>query len=192
VGSALAGHLLEAITGISFDLYCQQYIFNPLCMYSSSWRLQGLDTSRIAQPYSYDRGSYEAIGHYTFTDYPNGGLRATTRDLARFMVAYQQGGQFNNQALLKNSTVNLMLTETLVDQDNGVGLHWFTYDRAARNLWGHDGGEQGTTTMMGFNPSTGVGIVILCNATDADLETISDMLYDFGQQTTLVGEVLGC
>jgi CubicO group peptidase (beta-lactamase class C family) len=192
VGSALAGHLVEAITGISFDLYCQQYIFNPLCMYSSSWRLQGLDTSRIAQPYSYDRGSYEAIGHYTFTDYPNGGLRATTRDLARFMVAYQQGGQFNNQALLKNSTVNLMLTETLVDQDNGVGLHWFTYDRAARNLWGHDGGEQGTTTMMGFNPSTGVGIVILCNATDADLETISDMLYDFGQQTTLVGEVLGC
>ncbi|MFK7798551.1 MAG: serine hydrolase domain-containing protein [Aureispira sp.] len=192
VGAALVGHLVEAITGIPFDVYCQQYIFTPLCMNSSSWRLQGLDTSRIAQPYTYNNRAYEAIGHYTFTDYPNGGLRTTARDLARFMIAYQQGGQFNNQVLLNNSTVNLMLTETLVDQDNGIGLHWFTYDRAVRNLWGHDGAEQGTTTMMGFNPSTGVGIVVLCNATDANLDAVSDLLYDFGQHTTLTGNALGC
>lgn len=192
VGSALIGHLVEAITGMPFDSYCQQYIFNPLCMNASSWRLGGLDTSRIAQPYAYNNGTYNAIGHYTFTDYPNGGLRATARDLTRFMIAYQQGGQFNNQVLLNNSTVDLMLTEALVDQDNGVGLHWFTYDRATRNLWGHDGGEQGTTTMMGFNPSTGVGIVVLCNATDADLDAISNELYDFGQHTTLTGTALGC
>lgn len=192
VGSALAGYLVEAISGVDFDTYCQNNIFQPLCMNASAWKLHGLDTTTIAQPYTYENGAYEAIGHYTFTDYPNGGLRTTTRDLARFMVAYQQGGQFNGQRILKASTIQLMHTEAFVDQENGVGLHWFTYNRGGSNLWGHDGGEQGTTTMMGFNKSTDIGIIILCNATDAELEELTQQLYDFAKNSSAQGTALGC
>lgn len=192
VGAALVGHLVEVISGVDFDTYCQNNLFQPLCMNASSWRLNGLDTSTIAQPYDFENGAYQAIGHYTFTDYPNGGLRSTTKDLARFMVAYQQGGQFNGQSILKASTIALMHTEALVDQENGVGLHWFTYDRGDRNLWGHDGGEQGTTTMMGFNKSTGIGIIILCNATDAELDELTYQLYDFVENSSAQGTALGC
>lgn len=193
VGAALVGHLVETITGVDFDVYCNNNIFQPSCMNASSWKLNGLDTTKIAQPYEYENGNFEAIGHYSFTDYPNGGLRATASDLARFVVAYQQGGQYNGQSILKTSTVDLMLTEYLVDGENGVGLHWFTYDRADRNLWGHDGGEKGTTTMMGFNKATGIGVVILCNATDADLDEIMKMAYDFvADNDALSGTRLGC
>jgi CubicO group peptidase (beta-lactamase class C family) len=192
VGTALVGYLVARISGMDFDVYCQNNIFQPLCMRSSSWRLNSLDTSSIAQPYDYSNGNFNPIGHYTFTDYPNGGLRTTTRDLTRFMLAYQQQGQFNGQRLLKATTIDQMLTEHLVDGENGVGWHWFTYDRQDRNIWGHDGGEEGTTTMMGFNKSTGVGVVILCNGTDVDLDYLLEEAYDYGTNTSSTGTALGC
>ena len=82
-GSALIGLLVEEISGVDFNTYCKQNIFNPLGMSNTYWRLDEI-TQTIVQPYDYDEGEYEAIEHYTFTDYPNGGLRSTGEDMFKF------------------------------------------------------------------------------------------------------------
>ncbi len=49
--AALLGYLVEAITNMSFEKYCQNSIFVPLGMHETSWFLANLDKKHIAIPY---------------------------------------------------------------------------------------------------------------------------------------------
>jgi CubicO group peptidase (beta-lactamase class C family) len=179
IGSALIGLLVENISEQDFDEYCQQHIFDPLEMNNTFWSLDKvLATDRtIVQPYNYEDGQYQTIEHYTFTDYPNGGLRSTSEDLFRFLQIFLQTNTSNTLQILKPATVAEMLQLQISHIDSTMGLHIFTFDQS-NNLWGHDGGEDGTTTILAFNPVTQVGIIILTNMSDVDLDDIFDEAYD--------------
>lgn len=177
-GSALMAVLVEQISGMSFNEYCKQHIFIPLQMTNTSWRLDEI-TQTIVQPYKYTNNQFEAIDHYTFTDYPNGGLRSTAQDLSTFFGAFTLDGTVNNYELLKAQTISEMLTPQIPSIDNEVGLHIFQMEKD-NNLWGHDGGEQGTSTLVAFNSSTKVGAIILTNREDMDLDDILIEAYLLG------------
>lgn len=178
-GAALIAVLVEEISDIDFNTYCKQNIFAPLGMTNTFWRLDEI-SQPIVQPYKRSFGRYKAIEHYTFTDYPNGGLRSNTQDMFRFLSAFVQNGTFNNYQLLKSETVNSIITPQIPSIDNEVGLHMFLLD-SDNNLWGHDGGEQGVVTIMAFNPNTQIGALIFANQGNANLENILSEAYKFGQ-----------
>lgn len=177
-GSALIGVLVEELSGTNFNSYCKQNIFQPLGMNNTFWRLDEINQT-IVTPYDYD-GQWTKHEHYTFTDYPNGGLRSTVRDMHQLATAMLQGGQANGHQLLQASTVDRMLRPQISDIDNQVGLHYFVMNQA-NNLWGHDGGEQGVATIMGWNKETGTGAIILTNQGEADLDNVLTQAYLFGQ-----------
>lgn len=178
IGAALIGLLVEEIADMDFSEYCKQHIFTPLGMTNTSWKLGEIDQT-IVQPYDYANGQYEAIEHYTFTDYPNGGLRSTADDMFQFLSAYAQQGKANNYQLLKASTIEKMTTLQIPNLSEDMGLHLFLMDEQA-SLWGHDGGEQGVATIMAFNPSTQVGAIILTNQGEADLDDLLLEAYEMG------------
>ena len=177
-GNALIGLLVEQISGMDFNTYCKQNIFNPLNMNNTFWRL-GEISQPIVKPYNYTNGQFEPIQHYTFSDYPNGGLRSTGIDLHKFLSAFVQNGISNNYQLLNTNTINSMATSQISSLDNEVGLHLFLLN-TENNLWGHDGGEQGVSTIMAFNPETKVGAIILTNQGEVDLDEILIETYKFG------------
>ncbi|MBC8345768.1 MAG: beta-lactamase family protein [Candidatus Marinimicrobia bacterium] len=177
VGNALIGLLVEEISGMDFNDYCKQNIFIPLGMTETFWRLDEISQT-IVQPYIFN-GQYEGIQHYTFTDYPNGGLRSTARDLYKFLKAYLNNGNANNYQLLNQSTINEMLTLQIPSLNNTMGLHMYRLN-ASNELWGHDGSEQGVATIMAYNPNTKVGAIILTNQGDSDLEEILVESYKYG------------
>lgn len=178
IGSALIGVLVEEISGMGFNEYCKQHIFNPLGMSHTAWRLDEI-TQIIVQPYNYKSGDYEAIEHYTNADYPNGGLRSTARDLHTLFSVFIQEGKANNHQLLEAATVSDVLSLQIPSIDNEMGLHMFVMD-ADNDLWGHDGGEQGVATIAAFNQETKVGAIILANQGDANLDEILLEAYGLG------------
>lgn len=181
IGSALIGLLVEKISNTDFNTYCKNNIFIPLGMENTFWRLDESFQSNnpLVQPYNYVGKEYESIQHYTFTDYPNGGLRSTGKDLHRLIMAFMNNGNSNNHQLLKSSTVNLMTSPQISSIDAEVGLHMFMMN-TEENLWGHDGGEQGVATIMAFHKDTKVGAIILCNQGEADLDEILLESYKIG------------
>lgn len=178
IGNALIAVLVEEITNLGFNDYCKQNIFAPLGMTNTFWRLDEI-TQQIVQPYEYVNGQQEEIGHYTFTDYPNGGLRSNTRDMFKFTSALAQKGRYNNHQLLQANTVEAMLTPQIPSIDSKVGLHLFKFDEA-NTLWCHDGGENGVSTVMAFNPSTQVGVLIFTNSGDTDWDQLLVDAYKLG------------
>ena len=185
IGSALVGLLVEEISGIDFNTYCKNNIFQPLCMNNTAWKLSELDTNTIVRPYFYDNG-FQPLGHYTFTDYPNGGLRTSARDLSHFLSAFALG----NESLLKQSTMDEMLKLQAPGIDQTVGLGMYLMD-TQHQLWGHDGGEQGVSTTMAFHPGNGIGVIILTNGEDVDLDELQKKAYELGQRLSSKGKI-GC
>jgi CubicO group peptidase (beta-lactamase class C family) len=177
-GAALIAVLVEEISDIDFNTYCKQNIFEPLGMTNTFWRLDEI-SQPIVQPYEHSFGRYKAIEHYTFTDYPNGGLRSNTQDMFMFLCAFAQNGTFNNYQLLKPETVSSVITPQIPNIDNAVGLHMFLLN-SDNNLWGHDGEEQGVATIMAFNPNTQIGALIFTNKGDANLDNILIEAYKLG------------
>jgi len=133
----------------------------------------------IVTPYDYENGQNIPFEQYTFTDYPNGGLRTNATDMFKLLSAFVQNGQSNNIQLLAPNTINAMFTTQIPSIDNEVGLHLFLMDKK-NNLWGHDGGEQGVATIMAFNPTTKVGAIIFTNQGYADLDELLVEAYKIG------------
>ena len=163
IGYALIGYLVQVISGQTFDAYCKEHIFGPLQMNSTNWFLADTDLEQLAMPYYYQNNTseYVAYGHYGYPDYPDGQLRASALDMANFLIAYSQGGQFtDNTTLMESETLELM-----TPSDFSPGLTWWgeDYNLGNYSIWGHDGGDQGVTTAAGFNPQDGIGVVILTN-----------------------------
>lgn len=182
-GSALLAVLVEQISKKNFNTYCKENIFKPLGMMHTFWRLDEIAQTnyRITQPYNYTNESYEVVEHYTFTDYPNGGLRSTVTDLFYFLRAFVLGGTSNGYQLLKVNTISMMHTLQIPSLDNEMGFHMFRID-GANNLWGHDGGEEGVSTIMAFNPTTKTGVIILGNMTDVEMDSMLIKAYQIGMR----------
>jgi len=102
LGIALLGYIVEAVARKPFDQYTNEMIFRPLGMTKTSWRLRGLPAAELAMPYTDGNKPY---GHYTFADYPNGGLRTTVNDLSKFLRAVMLGGAFEGRRVLSAGSV---------------------------------------------------------------------------------------
>lgn len=173
-GSALIAVLVEQLSGMSFNEYCKQNIFKPLEMNNTYWRLDETPTSQRVRPYDDNK----RLEHYTFTDYPNGGLRSTVKDMFKFLSTYANDGMYGSYQLLKASTVKEMLRVQNAGIDAEAGLHWFIMN-SNNNIWGHDGGEKGVATIMGYNPDNKTGALIFTNQGNAELDNMLLSAYNY-------------
>lgn len=169
--SALIGVLVETITNVDFAQYTQDNIFIPLRMTASHWRLANAKNTIV---YPVDSG--EMLDHYTFTDYPNGGLHSNIYDMHNFLQMIANGGSFRGKQILEPNTVAQMLTPQIPNIDPSVGLHIFKGEYGS-GMWGHEGGEEGVTTFIGVNPKTKIGVVLLSNISNADITTSAQKAY---------------
>ncbi|MEM8484503.1 MAG: serine hydrolase domain-containing protein [Bacteroidota bacterium] len=179
VAYGLLGVLVEQIAGGLFSDYCRQHIFEPLRMDKTGWHLSEIDQSQHAMLYS---GVPEEAGEtlylpadgtreslvvdgvyphclYSFYNYPDGLVRTSVNGLSRFLRAYMNGGALEGGRILKAETIQTMLS----DQHFERGLCWDTYGDED-DVWGHDGGDPGVATFMGYTPAENLGVVLFFNA----------------------------
>ncbi|UCE17357.1 MAG: serine hydrolase [Gemmatimonadota bacterium] len=166
IGTCVAAYLVEAVTGIPFDQYCNENIFAPLGMRHTSWFLEDLDINNVAMPYRYDNrlDTYVPYGHIGFPDYPDGQLRSSALDLANFLTAYVQYGQFDGVTILDSTTVDLTTTVYDPEAVNGPqGFMWYGGRYYGYNWWRHGGGYDGSNANIMFNQELNAGTVVLTN-----------------------------
>ena len=181
MGSALNGYLVEASTGIPFDDYCDNNIFDELCMNNTAWHFSDFNPAQVAIPHNFQNGTYNGINHYGFADYPNGQLRSTVMDLGNYMIAFLNGGTLGNNSILSSTSVSEMLSLQIPAIDSVSGLNWYKtklyHSGGETMVWGHSGGEQGVSTYLYIDPQHDLGICLLTNGKGDGLY-ICDALYD--------------
>lgn len=124
-GTALAGHIVERVSGLSLEDYVQAHILDPLEMRHSTLR-QGLPAALaedLATSYVVDHtGEPEALAQEYFDIVPSSGMSATATDMANFMIAHLQDGRFGNTEILTAATAQDMHAQHFANDPRLSGM----------------------------------------------------------------------
>jgi len=103
-GTALAGYLVEAITGRAFSDFVREDIIHPLGMTSSDFELTPELSGRMARAYD-DRWFSRKPVALTFANVgPAGGLNSTGMDMARFMLMHLALGELDGRKIITKAS----------------------------------------------------------------------------------------
>lgn len=195
IGFGLAGYLVERISGCPFDKVCRKEVFTPLGMTSSHWFHAGLDKSRWAVPYRYQvlRRSYRAVGAYSFATYPDGALKTSVNDFARFLIPFIHSGRSaRGKPFLRSETIAEMLRVQYPDSGSNHGIAWDIHPANAQ----HTGSDPGISALAVISPAKRRGLIVFTNGGGTD--TLGGLRSTFGFQqfiktvsTLLKGEAAG-
>jgi CubicO group peptidase (beta-lactamase class C family) len=189
---ALVGHLVETTSGLPFDQYCEDSLFTPLGMHSTSWFLADLDTNNVAMPYTWNGAVYVPEGYYGYADYPAGQLRTSSIELARHVIAFGNRGRIDSTRILDPATVEEMTTIQYPGINSSQGLVWFHDYIGGRWVWRHGGGDAGVSTLASYCPEENSVVVVLTNAgSHTGTGLISNQLFDFTAGLPTIGDANG-
>jgi CubicO group peptidase (beta-lactamase class C family) len=92
----LAGYLVEVISGMPYERYVRQHIFEPLEMHDSSVLLPDAQLERAARGYPVGGGSNAAypFSYYYLNTAPGAGFNTTAQDVAHYLMAILQSGAY--------------------------------------------------------------------------------------------------
>lgn len=170
--TSLAGYVVERVSGMSFDDYVEQRIFEPLGMRTATFR-QPLPASLeplMAQGYS--KPGKPSLGFEIVNPAPAGALSASGLDMAKFMIAHLQGGQLNGQRILSSATAKMMHDSplekvgrsTLLAPLNRMELGFFETNVNGRDVIAHLGDTEGFHSALHLYMDEGVGLYLSLNS----------------------------
>ncbi|HSZ07347.1 MAG TPA: serine hydrolase domain-containing protein [Steroidobacteraceae bacterium] len=164
-GASLAGYIVQRVSGESFDDYLDKHIFAPLDMKNSTFRqplpanLEPL-MSKCYTLASEPSKSFEIIGPA-----PAGALSSPGEDMAHFMIAHLQNGEYHGNRILKAETAEMMHNSplTILPPLNRMELGFFETNVNGREVIAHLGDTQCFHTSLHLFLKEGVGFYVSFN-----------------------------
>jgi CubicO group peptidase (beta-lactamase class C family) len=103
---ALAGYLVEKVSGVPWEQYVDQNILQPLEMSRSTVQQPPPPdlAADLAVGYGYANGEYRRGPYRLMNIAPAGALYATGTDMAHFMIAHLQKGRYGETRILRQET----------------------------------------------------------------------------------------
>ncbi|MDB6010443.1 MAG: class beta-lactamase-related serine hydrolase [Gammaproteobacteria bacterium] len=165
-GASLAGYIVQRVSGESFDAYIEKHIFEPLDMKYSSFRqpLPAQLVPLMSKGYrvaSGEPGKYEIVGPA-----PAGSLASPAEDMAHFMIAHLQDGEYNGKRILTAATARQMHDSplTLLPPLNRMELGFFETNINGREVIAHLGDTEYFHTSLHLFLAEGVGFYVSFNS----------------------------
>jgi CubicO group peptidase (beta-lactamase class C family) len=161
-GCALAGYIVQRVSGERFEDYVQHHIFAPLNMTHSTFE-QPLPAGWSANAaVQYQQASQDAKGFEIIGLSPAGALSASGDDMARFMIAHLGSGP----PLLSAQTEALMRApaNTPIPGLPPMALGFYHEDRNGLTIIGHGGDTQFMHSDLHLFLDKGVGLFMSFNS----------------------------
>jgi CubicO group peptidase (beta-lactamase class C family) len=164
-GAALAGYIVEQVSGEPFADYAERHIFAPLGMHSSTFRepLPPALAPRMATGYQFKDGRFVAKPFELFSMImPAGSGTSSAPDMARFMMAMLNGGTLGKARILKPESVRLLESDSLANAPDlpGMAHGFFVVRGAGPRLVGHGGNTGDFHSNMILAPEAGLGFFV--------------------------------
>ncbi len=184
-GAALAGYVVECITGQSYADYVHEYIFDVLGMEHTAIAPAHNDNEWVYERrqqfvnYSKSGDSWVSNGHQLcyIMPYPAGAACGTIEDMALYCSALVSP---ENPLFENESTRDELFSATMFcgSTDIPSGFHGFWSDNYEyANTLGHNGGTNGGSANLEFDPESGIGVVTLMNGSGEPHHAMVELMY---------------
>ncbi|MCL2682212.1 MAG: beta-lactamase family protein [Bacteroidales bacterium] len=171
-GTAIAGLIVERISGIPFHQYVMEHIFMPLGMFNTSIHPTQQDNPSVAEKREKIKGYVGSNGNFSVMPterifiplYPAGSVIGTSRDAIKFLNALMPAEGETSPLFNSNSTLNQMLTPSFRLKENFPGFaHGFIENFYSIKTVGHGGNTAAFSALFTFCPDERLGVVIMAN-----------------------------
>jgi CubicO group peptidase (beta-lactamase class C family) len=165
-GASLAGYIVQRLSGESFDSYIEKHIFEPLEMRHSTFR-QPLPPELVPlMSNGYRTASGEARPFEIVGPAPAGSLSSPGADMANFMIAHLQGGEFHGKRILTAATAEMMHNTplTMLPPLNRMELGFFETNINGHEVIGHLGDTEYFHTSLHLFLKENVGFYVSFNS----------------------------
>jgi CubicO group peptidase (beta-lactamase class C family) len=143
-GTAVAGYIIERVSGRKHADYVHDFIFKPLGMEHSTFEQPLPKNLQPLMSQGYNLGSDDPKDFEFVNASPAGSLSSTGADMARFMIAHLQNGHLGDAQILKPETAALMHSRqwALHPKTTGFALGFYEETRNGQRIIGHAGDTQ--------------------------------------------------
>ncbi|CAG0927025.1 Protein flp [Thermoflexales bacterium] len=169
-GTALAGYIVERVSGVSYDDYVEKNILGPLGMSHTSSRQPSPSAlnAAMSQGYIFANGEYQPQPAFNVAANvaPAAAFRSTAANMARFMIAHLNDGYYGEASILQPATAQLMHRQSFSHdpQANGMAHGFWEMDMNGQNIIGHAGSHFIFSSCLLLFPDQKLGVFIAVNS----------------------------
>jgi CubicO group peptidase (beta-lactamase class C family) len=142
--TSMAGYIVARVSGEPFDDYIEKHIFAPLEMTHSTFRQPLPEKLAPLMSSGYSVASEDAKKFEIVGPAPAGSLSSSGEDMAHFMIAHLQNGEYQGNRILEAKTAEQMHDSplTLLPPLNRMELGFFETNINGREVIAHLGDTQ--------------------------------------------------
>ena len=182
-GMALAGYIVQRVSGQPFETYVREHVLEPAGMTSSTYE-QPLPKDMAGSLGPGYTSTGEEVPFELMGDFPAGSLTVSAPDFAAFMNAQLS----RSPKLLREETWEQMWSPGLGEEQLGnwakageMGLGYFDLSRHGRRVVGHGGDIVGWHSQFELYPEENTGIFISYNGDGNDSDSSNNLREDLAQ-----------
>lgn len=165
-GVALAGYIVERVSGEPYAAYIQRHILNPLGMNHSTFQQPLPATLAPLMAKGYRTSDTPPLGFFeTISDSPAGALSATGADMGRFIRALMNGGDLDGIRILPKVRLDEMMVPSEATTGDSIGLVFMRGKVGGHDTVGHNGGMIAFFSDLTIFPEQGVGVFVSLDGT---------------------------
>jgi len=164
-GYALAGLVIEEVSGSPFATYMRRNVFLPLGMRRSSFDWNGELESSVATGYGLAATTLEPLPRDLRQAVPASMLATTASDAARWMLALLNGGTFEGHRILSRENTAFMLSRQFTHHPSIAGTSFGLREgkRFAPVELFQVGSSSGFSSVVVLQPDRRLGLFVAAN-----------------------------
>ena len=188
-GIALAGLLVEDISGLSLEEYMKKNIWQPLGMSMTSIELPKNQDNNLSIGYEYQNGINVPQPWEWYHTFPASSINSTTADMGKYLQMHLNLGKLNNIKILNTETALSMQTQQLSVNPEVYGFAYGFYEKNQFGLkaYNHGGDMLGYSSFITFVPEINLGIFVVHHHENTNLrdKVVSQVLEYFGTKNVI-------
>ena len=166
--TATAGYIVERVSGIPYDTYVEKNILEPLGMTQTSTRqpLPARYTNDMSNGYEWKNGAFAPHKWEIITGgWPAGSVSASATDMAKFMIAHLNDGEYNGKRILSAATAEKMHSRVFTHDPRLNGFDYGFYEKSSHgvHIIGHGGDTQWFHSDLALMPTEKAGVFVSYN-----------------------------
>jgi CubicO group peptidase (beta-lactamase class C family) len=167
-GAMLAGFIVQRVSGMLFEEYVEKNIFEPLGMTRSTFRQPVPEALKadLSPGYVFMQEGYIAEDFEIVQGAPAGSISTTADDIARFLIAHLNNGEYLGKRILGEKTAILMHQRHYSSDPamNGFAHGFIEIDMNGKRIIGHGGDTIYFHSIAGIMPEEKIGIYFSTNS----------------------------
>ena len=183
----VAGELVAAVSGMSWDEFMQRRIFEPLGMSATNSTITAFRTQDVASPHAMVDGRLQVVPADTVDNIGGAGsVNSSALDMAQWVRVLLDSGRVDGNRRIWSAarTGDLWLGRTITSGPRSAGLNeyalgWNMYYWGRHKIATHTGGLSGMISRVMLIPGRRTGFVILTNAESAAMGALTNYLRDW-------------